>query len=447
MPALSYILGASVSAASLLFNVPTVSVSDLISNVASKVTSRPAMAATSAPSVVYGMRKFPYPYDAMLSISSDADHETVRKFELVHAFLNTNQETPMGKGLSLDVSDSVFMYNGSDMRGYVDEFKAPIQDEMSYFVGTSSKLKDANLIDGWIHKDWIDTLHSYGDFSRMNQHQTVFTRQMAVQAVNALKKNGDYLTVWTDHGNMSNVDDFGRYGTVSFYNYQQGASPWSRYYHANVTIPYGVRFVWTDGNSDVFGRQSMIYPLKLPDGRKVWGFDRYTNSGYTKQGHPIWVWTSDDLQKELSRQNLQSLVAHHAYSIVAQHFEADNTSLPFSKSSIQTLQYVAALQKQGKILVSGTARLLTYNVSNIYASYVLSHLNGKTMIDITSIRDPVLGTKLATMRDVRGLTFYVSNPADVELEVDHQVVPVALVDRNRSDGVHPSIGVKWWGNV
>lgn len=450
---------ATLSTVSLLATIPPVATSPAVSQPVHRVVGlrlsddgstiigakqKQPVTSSHASSPVYGLRKFPYPYDAMLAVSSDADHETVRKFELVHEFLNTSRKTPMGKGLNLDMSDSVFMYNASNIPGYVDANRTPLTDEMSYFVGTSTTRKDAKRIDGWIHKGWIDTLHSYGDFSMRNQYQTRFSRKLAVQAIDALRNHRDFLAVWTDHGNMSNVDNFGRHGSIPFYNYQQGALPRSPYYHTDLTIPYGVHFVWTDGHSDVFGRSNMIYPLRLPSGQRVWGFHRYTNAGYNKFHHLKWVWSQDYISKELTHRNLQSIIRHHEFSIVAQHFEADNTTMPFSKSSIAELRQLASLQQQGKILVAGTARLLNYNVANRYATYQVSKVGKVTVIDITTIHDPVFGNTPATLNATRGLTFYVANPATTELEVAGKPLPTTLVQRNPSDGRHASIEIKWW---
>lgn len=52
------------------------------------------------------LRKFPFPYDAMLAISSDIDNATVKKFEDYHQFLNTKEQTSHGQGLGLDIGDS-----------------------------------------------------------------------------------------------------------------------------------------------------------------------------------------------------------------------------------------------------------------------------------------------------------------------------------------------------
>ncbi|GMA59652.1 hypothetical protein GCM10025859_00920 [Alicyclobacillus fastidiosus] len=145
---------------------------------------------------VYGMRKFPYPYQAMLAISSDADSETLRKFNLVHEFINTTQMTPLGKGLGLDFSDSFFMYNGDNEPGYVDINHEPMSDELSYFKGVSDQPYAASVINRYIHDGWIDTMHTYGDFSQVDQNKTLFRRQLAKQAINALNANDDSKCVF-----------------------------------------------------------------------------------------------------------------------------------------------------------------------------------------------------------------------------------------------------------
>lgn len=85
------------------------------------------------------LRKFPYPYKAMLAISSDCDHETLRKFNLIHAFINTK--------LGLDVSDSFFMYNGCDLPAPIDIHHLPITHLFTYFNGTTANPYGAALID------------------------------------------------------------------------------------------------------------------------------------------------------------------------------------------------------------------------------------------------------------------------------------------------------------
>jgi hypothetical protein len=394
--------------------------------------------------VVYGLRKFPYPFKAMLAISSDADHETLRKFNLIHEFLNTNAMTPMGRGLGLDISDSFFMYNGSNLPQPIDYRHVPIQRELTYFKGTSNTRYGANVIDAYIHDGWIDTIHTFGDFSRVNQKETLFRRDLAVHAIQALEAANDHLIVWTDHGNKSNVDNFGSYGTHRFYNYQQGANPNSPYYHTDLTIPYGIKFVWTDVASDIFGHSTMLYPIRLPDGQKIWGFWRYTDTSETRTGVVHWAWSADDLAKQLSYANLARLEWHHQYAILAQHLCANNYPLPLPKNAISALKLLAREYHKGNILVARTSRLLTYNVTQVYLKYHVTYTPGHAVIHITSIHDPVLGTHVPTMDELRGITFYTSDPARTEIELGNTPISGNLITRNPSDGISPSIGIKWF---
>ena len=391
------------------------------------------------------LRKFPYPYQAMLAVSPDADHMTLRKFNLIHEFLNTDSETPWGRGLGLDIADSMFMYNGSNINVPIDWPDVPLSDELTWFHGVSSTPYGAAILNRYVHDGWIDTLHSYGDFSRVDHNQTEFTPDLAKQAVLALEADGDHIVVWTDHGNMSNVDNFGNYGNGSFFAYQQGANPGSPYYHTDITIPYGIEFVWADVHSSRFGESNTLYPIDLPDGRKVWGFQRYTNDGQSATGSLNWVWTINDLYLELSTANLNSLVADHQYSVITQHFyKDDNTKYPLPESAVKAFRLLAGYYRDGKILVARTSRLLIYNEAQDFVQYVVRKQGDETLIQITKIADPVLGVRTPTLDDVRGITFYVRNPSKARLYIGSTPVPADLVQRNPSDGIEPSIEIRWW---
>lgn len=399
---------------------------------------------SNAQPVVYGQRKFPFPYQAMIAISGDADHETLRKFNLVHAFLNTYDNTPMGPGVGLDISDSFFMYNGSDMHSITDMNQSPLTHQFTYFQGTSNVPYGADIINLYIHHGWMDTMHSFGDFSMQNQHQTQFTRALATQAIHALQQSGDDIQVWVDHGNKSNVDDFGSKSLARFYRYQQGSNPNSPYYHTDMTIPYGIKFVWYNLGSSTFSRPSDIFPLQLEDGRHVWGFSRYSNIGMSKRGTVEWNWAIDDLYRQLSMQNLQRLESTHGYAVIAQHFYADNGQNPFAPGVVYTFRRLAHEYTSGRLLVARTSRLLNYNVAQKYVHYTVSYEGEKAVIHIVSIEDPVLGTHAPTLDEIRGLTFYTSNPSQTEIELNNTPLPDAEVQTNPSDGVHPSIAVKWF---
>jgi len=390
------------------------------------------------------LRPFPYPYQAMLAIASDADHETLRKFNLVHQFLNTHDKTIWGTGLGLDISDSFFMYNGTNVNQYVDFGKQPMSHELTYFQGVSSQPYGAQVIDHYIHVGWMDSIHTYGDFSMQDEHQTEFTRSLAVQGAAALAAHGDNVSVWIDHGNMSNVDDFGSYGFRPFFNYQQGANPNSEYYHTDLTIPYGIHFVWTGLASDAFGRSTMIYPIQLPDGRSVWGFWRYTNSAFDRLGDPEWDWSPDALSVQLTKENLTDLVQRHQFSIVAQHLSGKDSLLPLPTNAVDALKTLAQFYDSGEVLVARTSRLLQYNVVRDHIRYQVSSNGRETIINIKSVEDPVLGTYVPTVDALRGITFYTRDPEMTTIEINGVVIPHDMIQDNPFDGVARSIEICWY---
>lgn len=390
------------------------------------------------------LRKFPYPYLAMLAISADADHQTLRKFNLIHEFLNTKDTTPAGQGVGMDISDSFFMYNGSNLPGAIDYNNIPIQGELSYFKGTSNVPYAAPILDQYIHSGWIDTIHSYGDFSRVNQGQTQFTRALAKQAIQSWNAAGNKLTVWTNHGNQSNVDNFGSYGLRLFYNYQRGANSGSPYYHTDLLIPYGVKFVWPDVSSDVFGHNSIIYPLRIPDGRRVWGFWRYTNQRYELRGATKWLWTVDDLARQLTYSHLAWIEWQRQYAIVATHLSSNNDQWPLPSNAISALKTLKHEMDKGHILVTRTSRLLQYNVTQQYLEFHADEVNGQEIIHIDSVDDPVFGTHTPTLDELRGITFYAPNPQNTTLEIGNQPIALSLMQYNPTDGKEPSIGIKWF---
>lgn len=390
------------------------------------------------------LRNFPYPYVAMLAVCSDADHQTKRKFELVHRFLNTHAATPMGPGLGLDISDSFYMYNGSDLRTVTDYGRVPLSQQLTYFRNTSDERYGADLIDKYIHAGWMDSLHTFGDFSMKSQGQTVFHRSLARFALNSLKQQKDYVSIWIDHGNRSNVDNFGAFGKHPFYNYQQGANPQSPFYHTDLTIAYGIHYLWPDVNSHVFVRKTVLYPIQLPDGQKIWGFWRYTNTVNPVTNKIQWLWSSNDIPKELSSQHLNDLCKREGIAVVAQHLSSSDEWMPFDENSRQAFVRLADYQNRGKILVARTSRLLNYDLARNHTQYHTTEQNGWQVIQIDRLNDPVFNSHIPTLNEVRGLTFYVPDPAHTQITIAGRPVPESYITRNPTDAHGKSIGIRWF---
>jgi len=396
---------------------------------------------TPADATTVTLRKFPYPYDAMLAIASDADGMTSRKFELIHRFLNTREHTALGLGLGLDIGDSFFFYIGTDRPGICDIGGTPWRDQMSYFYHVStSEWHDAAAIIAFAHAGWIDSLHGLGDFSMQDEKTTSYRRPLAVVAVKEIRENGLPSAVWINHGNRSNVENFGNPESP----YQKGDVKGAPYRVTDLLAPLGIRFVWTR-RAAAFGLPSMIYPAVLRDGRKVWGFYRYTDDGYTPDGHLRWNWNPRQLSEQLSAAHLEQLRMAHQYAIIAQHLGGDAGRLPIYGENVTALIRLMREYRHGRILVARTSRLLQYNEAEQYLQYRVSHKTGRTQIDITGVADPVLGYRRPSLNEVRGITFYTANPGGTDLYLDGRVVAPPFIQRNPPDSTGwSSVGIRWW---
>ena len=397
------------------------------------------------------LRAFPYPYRAMLSIDSDADHVDLRKFNIVHAFINSKAETPLGQGLGLDVSDSFFLYDDSNLPGPIDVVGSKtVANEMTLFKGISDQPSVyAPILLDYMRHGWIDTFHSSGDFSRLPGSKQHFSRQLVVKALAWLAKHhAPAIADLTDHGNQYNVGNFGSYHSQGFYAYQQGEVPTSPYYVADLYQHEGVHFLWPDRFDSKYRRSTEIYPIRLANGSMIWGFHRFTGyvrtwrtpKGY-RMDHWRLVWTPDGLWEELLPSSLQRLISRGGYAIVANHLEGNEDYTPLNSSDVEALVHLAHLQDQGKILVARTSRLLFYNLIHQGLRYRVykDAQNQKTVIDITKIIDPVDGDFVPTWKQLRGVTFDVPQSSSVQLVVDGQPVPATDVVLSAN-----TIGIAWY---
>lgn len=375
---------------------PTEEISDAVKHMIESSTNTTSMAQ---------LRKFPYPYDAMLAISSDVDYATVEEFETYHQFLNTLEQTSHGPGLGLDIGDSSWFYVANDSLMNIDKEEHKVEHSMSYFQGLDSNtLKDADKITHYYKVGWIDSLHSFGDFSRSDQG-IKFTRALAVDAWKAMNDSGFKPKVWINHGSESNVQNFGAYNPNNLFKYQAGDDPKSPYYHTDLTLDNGIRYVWNSIGMSQFSYDNPLFPIKLRDGKQVWGFNRYTHD--VVNGKYDWTWETHELHCQITEKRLEQLVQERKFSIVAQHLGKGSDGFPFNPIDIQALQVLKTYQDEGKVLVARTSRLLDYARTEKFLRYNSVQIEGKTYININTIKDPVLGHATPTLDEIRGLTFYV----------------------------------------
>ncbi|MCL2546942.1 MAG: hypothetical protein FWE06_07095 [Oscillospiraceae bacterium] len=384
-------------------------------------------AGDEAGSDVAELRDFPYSYRAMLAISSDIDAATPEQFTAYHQFLNTREMTDMGLGLGLDIADSFWMYMASDLPLVADRHGNGSEAVMSWFVGTSDVVKDAEMIVHYWEKGWIDSIHTWGDFTRVDESEHLFSREMAERGVAALREHGIYPTVWINHGNAANTQNIETRGVES---YRSGDRPGTDAFHTDITIPLGIKFIWGSHNDTSFGRHDILYPTTLHDGQTLWGFHRYTPG-----------WSIYGLHEQLSDANLDLLVENRLPVVVSQHFGGANYYFPFISSAVEGLQRLAERYERGDILVTRTSRLLEYLRVRDHLAYEASGRN----IDITAIDDPQLGLDSNPAIDsLRGMTFYVDNAARWTISINGQPLAEELLVRTGNRTEQDTIGVAWF---
>lgn len=389
------------------------------------------------------VRKFPFPYEGMLAISSDIDSTSLTEFEDYHRFLNTKEKTPYGQGLGLDIADSAWMYMADNYSDPLDKEGHSLASSMSYFQGLDSKTpKDADKITHYFKAGWIDSLHTYGDFSR-NDKKTLFTRELADAAWKEMKTSGFMPKVWINHGTETNVQNFGAYTPKGFFQYQAGDDPKSPYYHTDLTVGNGIRFVWNSEAVSQFSYKDPLFTLKLRDGKQVWGFYRYAYE--VVKGKRLWTWEVHELPRQLTQQHLDEVYKNEKYSIITQHLGKGADALAFNPKDVQALRLLKTYQDDGKILISRTEHLLNYARVNHYIRYSVLQSEGKFYINLTKIEDPVLGESTPTLEDIRGLNFYVNDPERYTLLLDSKPISDQDLQYNGADKTgSKSIGIKWF---
>ncbi len=379
---------------------------------------REALAPLNAERGEVALRRYPYPYDALLAICSDLDETPDRTvYYDIARFLNTTDETPMGTGVGLEVGNSIY-------------FDMPA-GQFSYW-GTDDPGRA--MVREMIRSGHIDCLHSYGDFAK--------SRDFAERAIEELDRHECKLKVWVDHSKAPS--NFGPDIMVG-----SGDVVDSPVYHADLTIAYGIRYVWRGRTSGVTGQNVPIsvaslshiwepaHPLGSPRtlakeavkvllgacGNRRWKMyaaNRVCRASRLRDGRPIWeflrsnpYWggsglcsTADGMGEVLTQRMLDRLVASRAACILYTHLgKVPDTKCPFGARTQESFRRLAAMQEAGSILVATTHRLLRYLTTRDSLRFHSECERGAMVITIDSLDDPVTGPRLPAHADLDGLTF------------------------------------------
>lgn len=398
------------------------------------------------------LRKFPAPYKAMLAISNDIDLTTVHRLRGLFRLLNTTSETPDGPGLGLDIPNSMWMYRAADD---LPEFGRRMANEIGYWSDGRgvAKTEYADELVAYAQAGWIDTLHTYGNFTGA-RGEHAFRRSHAERAVEEMDRLGLVLPVWTNHGNRDNVQNIGAGPAMA------GDRPDTTAYHADLMAAAGVRFLDLSGQRSTVGHDAPAAPFRLNDGRQLYGFHRFTTlmddaaalaetlsvggpGGVNPGGRPFaLVWTANLLHRQLGPGVLDRIVADGRFLIATQHL-GDQAPLPrLDARAVSVFRQIADYQDRGLILVAGPGRLLAYAVNREAARWQTHAAGDGQVIDVTLLDDPVGGRRPPVIEDVRGFSF--EAPPGARIAVDGKLVDPAEVERlPQGDGGRETVTIRW----
>ena len=395
------------------------------------------------------LRHFPYPYRAMLAICSDLDSTFNRHVYLeIMKFLNTTETTSMGPGVGLEVGNSI-------------HFRA-IPPQFSYWDTDDA---GREMVRTLIHSGHVDCLHSFGE--------CVFTRDEAKQALDELIRYDCRLEVWVDHGGA--VTNFG-----SDIMQGHGDEPGQPAYHADLTLDYGIKYIWRGRVTSITGQDTparlggifekshpiisgrtimketakriigrslnkkyfmhrsnqILQQVALRDGRNAYEFMRC---------NPHWRGVSScdqgrHIEKVLTEEMLNRLITRGGICILYTHLgKIDNPEIPFGPASVESFRKLRELHRSGKILVTTTRKLLTYNriVREINFECVEDEIG--QCINITMDKNAIFNISES---DLDGITFYVSELNNTRLRLNGN--EINYIQKNPPDHTsRSSISLPW----
>jgi len=393
-------------------------------------------------------RAFPFPYKAMMTICSDLDEtpDSASYFEIAR-FLNTEEETSAGKGVGLEIGNTIY-------------FDMP-NDQFAYW-----NTDDAGraMVRKLIRSGHIDCFHSFGDLAISREH--------VQRALQELDEHGCRIECWVDHA--AAATNFGpdiMLGT--------GDVPEAPAYHADLSYEHGVRFVWRGRVTSVIGqnrrrsirglfsyddpaasartiviesikgamaklgntkyamhaRNDLLRPTSLRDGHRVYEFMRC---------NPYWggvsgAATADGLADVLTDSFLQRLVQRRGACILYTHLgKTRDPDTFFSDETVAAFRRLSKAARTGDLFVTTTRRMLGYSVAVQHiAAKVRSDASGESIIVDTSALD-----EQNMPCDLSGVTFFVAHSKSARIIIDG--VEVTDIQRNPADeSGRESVSIPW----
>jgi len=318
------------------------------------------------------------------------------------------------------------------------------------------------VIRALIHSGHIDCLHSFGDLAT--------TRAHAVRALDELTANDCRLEVWIDHAVAPT-----NFGADIMRGYGDVAS--AAAYHADLSLRYGLKYVWRGRVTSVIGqevprslvglfspahpmastltitkeatkamvglrgnpkyaphaRNSLTFHATLRDGQSVTEFLRSNPHFAGPSGGD----TATGVAEVLTDRFLRVLAARGGFCILYTHLgKVLNPAEPFGPATRAAFRRLAAHVSDGSVMVTTTRRLLGYQTTVRSASVCANRAENATWVAVTV-------PNAVTPSDLQGLTIHVPNADEVRLTVNGREM-TGLLHKNPADSTgRLSVSLPW----
>jgi hypothetical protein len=211
--------------------------------------------------------------------------------------------------------------------------------------------------------------------------------------------------------------------------YAQGDNPGSPHYVADLARNFGFRFYWMVENQPGYvthvSNTLMLPEAPLPSGRssffRVVALDDRSRVLVFPRAEKISLHTLRSAEL-LTEEALGELLDRQGTSIIYTHWTI-HPPASFTLAALQGLDRLRRLHEDGHVWVAPTSEILRFSFVRAYLSYETRPENGRLVLDLKSVDDPVGPSYVPTLKDLAGISF--EGPADIPVEVRLGGVPLA----------------------
>ena len=394
------------------------------------------------------LRRCPHPYQAMAAICSDSAGMSIDTFRELHRFMNTREKTSIGNGVGLDIAGSFPLRRGAAPASHS---AVKTRRAIAAFDGARAgePSPDAEEILQYMRVGWIDTV----DGGDVDLDADGMDRRAALHGLDRLRESGVAIRVWLDCGEPPAASD-----TDATRRGRCGLSAGG----AALLRAHGIEFA---GNTDRLGPAAGASIVKLSaagDGPAIFGFERCEwrrdlpkaarvaalydlHLEKDDEAHSrLWVGAPQGLPYQITEEVLSRLGTDRHLCVFGQRLGQLSPLMGFDPLMAAAFRRLRQFQDQGVVLVARTSELLHYNRVRDHLEFAVQQLEGRLVIDITAVVDPVRGRWLPQIEDLRGITFDVAAGPAPELRLNGAAIATAEIAVVHQPGGRINIGVRWF---